>query len=89
MLVLINFSDLQYLCLQIDIYSQEIRRCLDNVTLYVDPGDIMTDLFDKGDVASLLRDKTIVLLGGSVIRGLYKDLVWLLNSNSLIDPGVM
>ena len=59
------------------------------MTLYVDPGDIMTDLFDKGDVASLLRDKTIVLLGGSVIRGLYKDLVWLLNSNSLIDPGVM
>ena len=52
-------------------------------------GHNMTDLFDKGDVASLLSDKTIVLLGGPVIRGLYKDLVWLLNSNSLIDPGVM
>ena len=49
----------------------------------------MTDLFDKGDAASLLRDKTIILLGGSVIRGLYKDLVWLLNSNSLIDSGVI
>ena len=49
----------------------------------------MTDLFDKGDAASLLRDKTIILLGGSVIRGLYKDLVWLLNSNSLINSGVI
>ena len=48
----------------------------------------MTDLFDKGDVSSLLRDQTILLLGGSVIRGLYKDLVWLLNTNSLIDRGV-
>ena len=49
----------------------------------------MTDLFDKGDAASLLRNKTIILLGGSVIRGLYKDLIWLLNSNSLIDSGVI
>ena len=48
----------------------------------------MTDLFDKGDVSSLLRDQTILLLGGSVVRGLYKDLVWLLNTNSLIDRGV-
>ena len=37
----------------------------------------MKELFDKEGVASLLRDKTIMLLGGSVIRGLYKDLVWL------------
>ena len=49
----------------------------------------MTDLFDKGDAVSLLRDKTIVLLGGFVIRGLYKDLVWLLNTNSLIDAGIL
>ena len=48
----------------------------------------MTDLFDKGDVSSLLRDQIILLLGGSVVRGLYKDLVWLLNTNSLIDRGV-
>ena len=48
----------------------------------------MTDLFDKADVSSLLRDQTILLLGGSVVRGLYKDLVWLLNTNSLIDRGV-
>ena len=48
----------------------------------------MTDLFDKGDASSLLRDQTILLLGGSVVRGLYKDLVWLLNTNSLIDRGV-
>ena len=43
-----------------------------NVNLYslsflnVDPGHNMTELFDKRDVASLLRDKTIMLLGGSV-----------------------
>ena len=45
--------------------------------LNVDIGHIMTDLLDKGNVASLLRDKTIMLLGSYVIRGLYKDLVWL------------
>ena len=44
---------------------------------------------DKGDAASLLRNKTIILLGSSVIRGLYKDLVWLLNSNSLINSGIL
>ena len=27
-------------------------------------------------------------LGGSVMRGLYKDLIWLLNTNTLIDYGV-
>ena len=63
-------------------------RYLEGVKLISTSGN-MTDLFDKGDAASLLRDKTIILLGGSVIRGLYKDLVWLLNSNSLIDSGVI
>ena len=27
-------------------------------------------------------------LGGSVMRGLYKDLIWLLNTDTLIDYGV-
>ena len=27
-------------------------------------------------------------LGGSVTRGLYKDLIWLLNTDTLIDYGV-
>ena len=72
------------------MFNQSIftDRYLKGVKLISTSGN-MTDLFDKGDAASLLRDKTIILLGGSVIRGLYKDLVWLLNSNSLIDSGVI
>ena len=46
--------------------------------------DKMCDVFKSSDVQSLLRGKHVVVFGGSVMRGLYKDLVWLLNDNSLI-----
>ena len=49
----------------------------------------MTDIFLSGDVANLLQNKTIVILGSSIVRGLYKDLVWLLNTDTLIDYGVL
>ena len=49
----------------------------------------MTDIFLSDDVANLLQNKTIVILGSSIMRGLYKDLVWLLNTNTLIDYGVL
>ena len=42
------------------------------------------DMFQSDDVKRILRNKTLVMFGGSVVRGIYKDLVWLLNINSLI-----
>ena len=48
----------------------------------------MTDLFESRDVRELLKNKTVVYLGGSIMRGLYKDLVWLLNSNSFLPQKV-
>ena len=44
----------------------------------------MTDIFNSEQVSNLLKGKNILFLGGSVTRGLYKDLIWLLNSNSLL-----
>ena len=44
----------------------------------------MSDLFLSDDVRKLLRGKRVVLLGCSNIRGIYKDIVWLLNHNSFI-----
>ena len=48
----------------------------------------MTDLFETEDVRDLLKNKTVVFLGGSIIRGLYKDVIWLLNSNSFLPQKV-
>ena len=44
----------------------------------------MTDIFNSEQAVTLLKGKTVLFLGGSVTRGLYKDLIWLLNSNSLL-----
>ena len=41
--------------------------------------------FNTTEAADLLRNKTIVFMGGSVVRGLYKDLVWALNTDLQID----
>ena len=48
----------------------------------------MADIFTPGDVTKDLKNKNVVFLGGSVVRGLYKDLCWLINSNSLIPHEV-
>lgn len=45
----------------------------------------MADIFTKANAQNLLRNKTIWLFGDSNVRGTYKDLVWLLQKNSLID----
>ena len=44
----------------------------------------MSDLFLNEDVRRVLRGKHVVLLGDSNVRGIYKDIVWLLNDNSFI-----
>jgi len=44
----------------------------------------MSDLFLSEDVRRVLKGKHVVLLGNSNIRGLYKDIVWLINDNSFI-----
>ncbi|XP_067002014.1 PC-esterase domain-containing protein 1A isoform X2 [Anabrus simplex] len=44
----------------------------------------MCDIFTKKNAKELLRNKYIVFLGDSNIRAIYKDLLWLLNFNTLI-----
>ena len=36
----------------------------------------MSDLFVKSDVVKILRRKSVLLIGDSIMRNLYKDLVW-------------
>jgi len=45
----------------------------------------MADVFLNVDAKVLLKDKHILFLGDSNIRAQYKDLLWLLNYNTLID----
>ena len=49
----------------------------------------MTDIFDSKQAVNLLRGKTVLFLGASVTRGLYKDLIWLLNSNTLLPRQIL
>jgi len=49
----------------------------------------MCDIFKKSDVESLLKGKHVVVFGGSVMRGLYKDIVWMLNDDSFIPREVL
>ena len=44
----------------------------------------MCDLFRSEDVRRVLSGKHVVLLGDSNIRGIYKDIIWLMNDNSFI-----
>ena len=37
----------------------------------------------------MLADKHIAVIGGSNMRGLYKDIIWLLNDNSIIPKEVL
>ena len=49
----------------------------------------MTDIFNSEQAVTLLKGKTVLFLGGSVTRGLYKDLIWLLNSNTLLPRQIL
>ena len=49
----------------------------------------MTDIFNREQAVKLLKGKTVLFLGGSVTRGLYKDLIWLLNSNTLLPRQIL
>ena len=49
----------------------------------------MSDIFNSEQALRLLKGKTVLFLGGSVTRGLYKDLIWLLNSNALIPRQIL
>ena len=49
----------------------------------------MTDIFKSDEAVRLLKGKTVLFLGASVTRGLYKDLIWLLNSNTLLPRQIL
>ena len=48
----------------------------------------MADLFYPSDITKVLSNKHVVFLGGSVVRGFYRDMIWLCNSASLIPHEV-
>ncbi|XP_047116653.1 PC-esterase domain-containing protein 1A-like [Schistocerca piceifrons] len=45
----------------------------------------MCDIFTRQDAMSLLQGNYILMLGDSNMRSLYKDLIWLLETNTLIE----
>ena len=49
----------------------------------------MTDIFNSDQTVNLLKGKTVLFLGASVTRGLYKDLIWLLNTNALLPKKIL
>ena len=49
----------------------------------------MTDIFNSEQAIQLLKGKTVLFLGASVTRGLYKDFIWLLNTNTLLPRQIL
>ena len=49
----------------------------------------MCDIFKTKEARKVLANKHIAVIGGSNMRGLYKDIVWLLNDNSFIPKEVL
>ena len=49
----------------------------------------MTDIFNSKEASQLLEGKKILFLGGSLVRGFYKDLIWFTNSNTLINRNTL
>jgi hypothetical protein len=47
--------------------------------------ETVADIFLKHDAHQLLLNKYILFVGDSVIRGMYKDLVKLLQTNAYLD----
>ena len=42
----------------------------------------MCDIFTKDDVRQLFRKKSILFIGDSIMRNIYKDLVWLTSKST-------
>ena len=49
----------------------------------------MGDIFLCKEAQQVLANKHIAVIGGSNMRGLYKDMIWLLNDNSIIPYEVL
>ena len=49
----------------------------------------MGDIFLAKEARAVLANKHIAIIGGSNMRGLYKDIVWLINDDSIIPREVL
>ena len=49
----------------------------------------MCDVFDTENVREILKGKTILFLGDSIMRNMYKDLVWLVQDGTFLDQSYM
>ncbi len=46
----------------------------------------MCDIFKKQDLLRVFGNKSVLFLGDSIMRSLYKDFVWLSRNDELIPP---
>ena len=46
----------------------------------------MADIFSKFDARKVLKKKKILFLGDSIMRNIYKDLIWLLSEGNFTPP---
>ena len=49
----------------------------------------MCDVFEKEDARKILKGKTILFLGDSIMRNMYKDLIWLVQDGTFLDQSYM
>jgi len=49
----------------------------------------MCDVFEKEDAREILKGKTILFLGDSILRNIYKDLIWLIQDGTFLDQSYM
>jgi len=49
----------------------------------------MCDIFLPEDVGRIFKDQHVVIIGGSFMRGVYKDLIWLLNHASFMPREIL
>ena len=49
----------------------------------------MCDVFEKDNAIEVLKGKTILFLGDSIVRNMYKDLIWLTHNGEFIPSKYM
>ena len=50
---------------------------------------IMADIFSKFDARKVLKKKKILFLGDSIMRNVYKDLIWLLSEGNFTPQDLL
>ena len=49
----------------------------------------MADIFTKFDARKVLKEKKILFLGDSIMRNIYKDIIWLLSEGNFTPQDLL